>query len=67
VWGIRFDSLKGKTVSEPFQITAFDSPTQMIYPNMGLLQISLTENRLVVPMVQISGSIYILENVEGQE
>lgn len=67
VWGIRFDSLKGKTVSEPFQITGFDSPTQMIYPNMGLLQISLTENRLVVPMVQISGSIYILENVEGQE
>jgi len=64
VWGIRFDSFKGKTVSEPFQITAFESPGQMIFPGMGLLQISLTENRLVVPMMQVSGSVWILENVD---
>jgi Tol biopolymer transport system component/DNA-binding winged helix-turn-helix (wHTH) protein len=65
VWGIRFDSLKGKTVSEPFQVTAFERPGQMIFPGMmALLQISLTENRLVVPMPQISGSIWILENVD---
>jgi Tol biopolymer transport system component len=64
VWGIRFDSFKGKTVGEPFQVTTFESPGQMIVPSMGLLQISLTEDRLVVPMMQVSGSIWILENVD---
>jgi Tol biopolymer transport system component/DNA-binding winged helix-turn-helix (wHTH) protein len=64
VWGIRFDSFKGKTLGEPFRVTAFESPGQMIFPDMGPLQISLTEDRLVVPIMQVSGSIWILENVD---
>jgi Tol biopolymer transport system component/DNA-binding winged helix-turn-helix (wHTH) protein len=67
LWGIRFDSLKGKTVGEPFQLTHFEGPSQMIFPGMGILQISITKDRLVVPMVQMSGSIWILENVDRQE
>jgi Tol biopolymer transport system component/DNA-binding winged helix-turn-helix (wHTH) protein len=67
VWGIRFDSVNGKPVSEPFRVTAIESPGQIIFPNMVFLEISLSENRLVVPIQQISGSIWILENVDQHE
>jgi hypothetical protein len=30
VWGIRFDSTKGKPVGEAFRVTAFENPSLMI-------------------------------------
>jgi hypothetical protein len=57
VWGIRFDPDKGQPVGEPFRVTAFENPGQMIYPVMTDLEMALAENRLVLPIMQVSGSI----------
>ncbi|HJQ26195.1 MAG TPA: winged helix-turn-helix domain-containing protein [Blastocatellia bacterium] len=64
VWGVRFDPVSGRPVGEPFRVTAFESPGQMIQPSIVLLQISLAADRLVVPINQVTGSIWILENVD---
>ncbi len=64
VWGIHFDSVKGKTEGEPFQVTSFDNPKLMVaevMPNVGL---SLTQDKLIVTASQVSGSIWVLDNVD---
>ncbi len=32
VWGLRFDPAKGTRVGEPFPVTTFESPRQMVFP-----------------------------------
>jgi Tol biopolymer transport system component len=65
VWGIRFDPAKGQPVGEPFPVTAIANPGQMIYPRfVGSLEMALSENRLVVPIMQVSGNVWVLENVD---
>jgi hypothetical protein len=37
----------------------------MIYPqNVGNLEMALAEDRLVVPIMHVSGNIWVLENVD---
>jgi serine/threonine protein kinase len=64
VWGRRFDPAIGKPVGEPFRVTSFESPSRMIYPNTPLMEIGLAANRLVLPIMEVSGGIWILENVD---
>ncbi len=64
VWGVRFDSDQGKTVGKPFQVTTFESPGQMVYPQLARLEISLSEDRLVLPIMGVSGNIWMLQNVD---
>ena len=61
VWGIRFDAVKGKPVGDPFQVTSFESPSQM-FPT-DIPELSLTQEKLVMTIAQVSGSIWILDNV----
>jgi Tol biopolymer transport system component/DNA-binding winged helix-turn-helix (wHTH) protein len=64
VWGIHFDPVKGKTEGEPFQVTTFDNPRLMVaevVPDIGL---TLTQSQLIVTASQVSGSIWVLENVD---
>jgi Tol biopolymer transport system component len=63
VWGVRFDPERGKTQGAPFSVTDFDRPSLMVprdIPNVGL---SLSQDRLVLTVAQVSGSIWVLENV----
>jgi Tol biopolymer transport system component/DNA-binding winged helix-turn-helix (wHTH) protein len=64
VWGVRFDPALGKPVGEPFRVTALESPGQIIVPYMTLMEMTLAADRLVVPIMEVSGGIWILENVE---
>ncbi|HEX8843577.1 MAG TPA: protein kinase [Pyrinomonadaceae bacterium] len=64
VWGIRFDPAEGRAVGEPFRVTSFESPGQMISPRLGVMEMSLNKNRLALPITDISGSIWMLENVD---
>jgi serine/threonine protein kinase len=59
VWGIRFNPANGEPVGEPFRVTSFESPAQMV---QGLQEISVAQDRLVVPVTEVSGSIWMLEN-----
>jgi Tol biopolymer transport system component/DNA-binding winged helix-turn-helix (wHTH) protein len=64
LWGVRFDPVKGRRQGEPFPVTSFESRTLMIPKHIPTVEISLTKDRLVVPLAQVSGSIWILDNVD---
>ncbi len=64
VWGVRFDPAKGVPLGEPFQITTFGSPNLMIADTIPTVELSLTQDRLVITVAQVSGSIWMLDNVD---
>jgi Tol biopolymer transport system component len=63
VWGIRFDSVKGKPVGEPFRVTAFGNPGLMVPNEIEPVELSLSQDKLVLTMEENSGSIWVLDNV----
>lgn len=64
VWGIRFDPEKGKAIGEPFRVTSFESPGQMILTDVRSMEMALSANRLILPVMEVSGGIWMLENVQ---
>ena len=64
VWGIRFDTREGKPIGEPFKITNFESPGQMVGTRISYLEMAFDQTRLVLPITQVSGSIWILGDVD---
>ena len=64
VWGIRFDPRTGKPAGEAFRVTEFENPGQMVLPLLGRLELALATDRLVLPIMEVSGSIWVLENVD---
>ena len=67
VWGIRFDPAKGKVVGDPFRVTAFESPGLMVPKFMQTVELSLTQEKLVLTMAKVSGSIWVLDNVGADD
>jgi Tol biopolymer transport system component/DNA-binding winged helix-turn-helix (wHTH) protein len=64
LWGVRMDPARGTTTSDPFQITQFNSSALMIDPNMTTSDIALAPGRLAVTMARITGSIWMLSDVD---
>jgi Tol biopolymer transport system component len=64
LWGIRIDPDKGKPVGEPFLVKAFESPGQRVLQSAGEMELGLSEQRLVLPITQVTGNIWVLENVD---
>ena len=64
VWGIHFDAVNGRTEGEPFQVTSFDSPRLMVAEVMTSVGLTLTQDQLIVTVSQVSGSIWVLDNVD---
>jgi Tol biopolymer transport system component/predicted Ser/Thr protein kinase len=64
VWGRRFDPTVGKPVGEPFQVTRFESPGRMPSDYIGGAELGVAANRLVLPIMEATGSIWMLENVD---
>jgi Tol biopolymer transport system component/DNA-binding winged helix-turn-helix (wHTH) protein len=63
VWGIRFDAVREKPVGDPFQVTSFESPSLMVPTNIPPVELSLTQEKLVLTIAEVSGSIWVLDNV----
>jgi Tol biopolymer transport system component len=64
VWKVRIDPASGKPLDQPTRVTEFESTTQMIMPNIIQLEMALTSDRIILPMMETSGSIWVLENVD---
>jgi len=65
VWGIRFDPTKGKPVGHPFSVTELNSLSLMVPRQItGSVGLSLTQDRLVLPLAQESGGIWMLDGIE---
>jgi Tol biopolymer transport system component len=62
--GIRFDSEQGKPEGKPFLVKAFENPGQRVLQNMVALQLGLSEHRFVLPITQVTGNVWVLENVD---
>jgi len=64
VWGIRFNSAEGKVTGDRFRVTNFASPSLMIPNYMGDVELSITRDKLALSMSQVSGSIWVLNDVD---
>ncbi len=64
LWGIHFDPSTGRPVGEPFQLSAFKRPSLMIPQKMSLVELSLSQDKLVLTVEEDSGSIWVLDNVD---
>ena len=64
VWGVHFDPLRGRGLGAPFLVKAFDDPSFIIPRNPLIVEISVSQNSLVVPLQQVSGGIWMLDNVD---
>jgi Tol biopolymer transport system component/DNA-binding winged helix-turn-helix (wHTH) protein len=64
VWGMHFDSARGIVVGDPFRITAFDSLALMVPNVLSAVNMSLTQDTLVLTMEQVSGGIWVLNDVD---
>jgi Tol biopolymer transport system component len=63
LWGIGFDPAGGKPIGSPFRVTNFDSPGQMVLDDVRFMEIALSANRLILPIMEASSGIWILENL----
>jgi Tol biopolymer transport system component/DNA-binding winged helix-turn-helix (wHTH) protein len=64
LWGRRFDTDAGAPRGEPFQISRFDSSVRMVGPDVSALQIAVTRERLILPVTQTSGAVWVLDDVD---
>lgn len=64
VWKVPFDPTVGKPLDQPTRVTNFESSTQMIMPNIVPMEIVLTRDQLILPMIDTTGGIWILENID---
>jgi Tol biopolymer transport system component len=64
VWGMRFDKTLGRPHGSPIQVTTFDSPAKGLPQNIDLANLSIGKGRLIVPVVEVSGSIWMLDGVD---
>jgi DNA-binding winged helix-turn-helix (wHTH) protein/Tol biopolymer transport system component len=63
LWGVPIDPARGAQSGKPFQITHFSSPDWRIDPDMSNAEIGVARERLVLPMQNVKGSIWILSGV----
>ena len=63
VWGIDFDSAKGATVGKEYRVTQYDNPGRVIGSGGGA-EMSVSATRLLLPIVESSGSVWVLEGIK---
>jgi hypothetical protein len=63
LWGVPIDPARGAQAGKPFQVTHFNSPDWHIEPNMATAGLGLASDRLVLPMQNVKGSIWLLSGV----
>lgn len=64
LWAVRFDSTQGKAIGAPFQVTRFDSSRRQISPTYGPAEVGVSAKRLILTIMEQTGSIWMLGNVD---
>ena len=64
LWAAQFDPERGQPIGEPFALTHFDSSKMAISPYMDYSYLATSPRRAVLPMLTVSGSVWMLENVD---
>ena len=63
VWGLKFDPATGTSVGEEFRVTRLDDPARRLIAG-GASELGVGRDRLVVPIVERSGSIWVLDQID---
>ena len=63
VWGIDFDRVRGTAVGEAFPVTGLDSPRVGMPQHLPSVDVSLDRNRLVLTIEEVSGNLWVLDNL----
>jgi WD40-like Beta Propeller Repeat len=63
LWGVPIDPARGGQSGKPFQVTHFSSPDWRIDPDMSNAEIGVASGKLVLPMQNVKGSIWLLSGV----
>jgi serine/threonine protein kinase/Tol biopolymer transport system component len=63
VWAIPFDQVRGTPMGEPRPVTKFDSPARGVSHDINV-PIDVGKGRLVAPVTETSGHIWMLDNVD---
>ncbi len=64
VWGQRIEPNTGAALGAPFRVTSFDEGRQSLAPYIGQLTMSVTPTRIVLPMYEATGQIWLLDDVD---
>lgn len=63
VWGIHFDPARGMPVGNTFPVTTLNSPRLGMPQHLPSVDVSLNQQHLVLTIEQISGNLWILDNL----
>ncbi|MBA2440521.1 MAG: serine/threonine-protein kinase [Thermoleophilaceae bacterium] len=64
LWGVRFDPEGGRPVGAPFMITRFESPGNMIDPDIAEIESGISAQRAMLTLATVTGNIWMLDNVD---
>jgi eukaryotic-like serine/threonine-protein kinase len=64
VWAVRFDGAAGTPIGAAFQVTRYDSPRHQLSPRFGAAEIGVSPGRLIVTIMEQTGNIWMLDNVD---
>jgi Tol biopolymer transport system component/DNA-binding winged helix-turn-helix (wHTH) protein len=64
LWSVRFDPKLGRPVGNPVALTAFDSPSMFISPEVHMAGMDVSSEHVVLTMQHVSGSIWMLDDVD---
>jgi Tol biopolymer transport system component len=64
LYRIRFDPERGQPIGAPVQITAYQSPSKTISPDVGNVEIGVAPGRVALSILEATGSIWMLDNME---
>jgi Tol biopolymer transport system component len=64
LWAVSFDPDRGIPVGEPFTLSAFDSPSLHISPDVSRAEMDVSSRQVVLTMKAVSGSVWTLDAVD---
>jgi Tol biopolymer transport system component len=66
VWGVRFDPAEGRPVGDVFRVTSVQGPRRVITgaSPRHMMDLAVAHNRLVLGIRDVTGGIWILNNVD---
>jgi serine/threonine protein kinase/Tol biopolymer transport system component len=64
LWAVRFDPERGHPVGKPVQLTHFNSPALVYSPYNDINELSVSARHAVLPLLTVTGSIWMLEGVD---
>jgi dipeptidyl aminopeptidase/acylaminoacyl peptidase len=64
VWGRRFDPASGQPSGDPFRVTNFENPSERVYSPVSTMELALTSDQMILPVVEATGAVWVLDNVD---